>query len=149
MQEQENKQAHGLPMKRIRQIMWAVLLVVAGIVYFATRGGGSLGIVLNDTNLSIASPDGGAVSIAYEDITSVELTAAELGEMQSGTDDGRIRVGYWRSDRWGQYTLRAYDAATQVIVVKTADQTLVFSEANDQVTAAVYQRLEDKVGRAV
>lgn len=138
----EYKQSLSPLMRTLLQTGELVVVVVVVLALFsAFIGTSSATLTLEDDALSLAASDDLSVEIAYTDIQSITLEALpdSFGTCVDGKEGRNYSYGVWQSDDWGEYILAAKTNLTQVIVIQTEDQTVVFNYESDDVTSQLYE----------
>ncbi len=137
----EYKQSLSPLMRTLLQTGELVVIVVVVLTLFSTfAGASSATLTLQDDSLILSSGDDLSVEAAYGDIQSVTLEEApdSFGTCVDGKEGRSYAYGVWQSDTWGEYILAAKTNLTQVIVIRTEEQTVVFNYESDDVTAQLY-----------
>ncbi len=138
----EYKQSLSPLMRTLLQTGELVVVVVVVLTLFsAFTGTSSATLNLQDDGISISASDDLTVEVAYADIESITLEALpdSFGTCVDGKEGRNYSYGVWQSDAWGDYILAAKTSLTQVIVIETEEQTVVFNYESDDVTAQLYE----------
>ncbi|MCD8127478.1 MAG: hypothetical protein LUD82_08580 [Clostridiales bacterium] len=123
-----------------------VVVVVVLALFSAFAGTSSATLTFQDDGVSISASDELTIEIAYADMQSVTLEELpdSLGTCVDGKEGRSYSYGVWQSDTWGDYFLAAKTNLTQVIVIKTEEQTVVFNYESDNVTSQLYEYFLEK-----
>ncbi|MCC8100159.1 MAG: hypothetical protein LIO78_08895 [Clostridiales bacterium] len=138
----EYKQSLSPLMRTLLQTGELVVVVVVVLTLFsAFTGTSSATLNLQDDGISISASDDLTVEVAYADIQSITLEELpdSFGTCVDGSEGRNYSYGVWQSDTWGDYILAAKTSLTQVIVIETEEQTVVFNYESDDVTAQLYE----------
>ncbi|MCC8065198.1 MAG: hypothetical protein LIO70_08960 [Clostridiales bacterium] len=138
----EYKQSLSPLMRTLLQTGELVVVVVVVLTLFsAFTGTSSATLNLQDDGISISASDDLTVEVAYADIQSITLEELpdSFGTCVDGKEGRNYSYGVWQSDTWGDYILAAKTSLTQVIVIETEEQTVVFNYESDDVTAQLYE----------
>ncbi len=127
-----------------REIAAALAVIILFTALFGRGEDSAVDLQFEDAQMSINGPSGapGPVTLDYADILSVSLRdGLELGVFESGLDTETCRFGVWRGGDLGSYTLCACPAASEYIVLETAEGTVVFNYQDDDATEHLYEAL--------
>ncbi len=134
-----------------REIAAALAVIILFTVLFGRGEESAIELQFEDTQMSIHGPSGapGPVTLNYADILSLSLRdSLDLGTFESGLNTESCQFGVWRGGELGSYTLCACPAASEYIVLETAEGTVAFNYQDDDATEhlceALLELLESK-----
>ena len=73
-------------------------------------------------------------------------TTDDPGERVSGFGTPRLLLGWFRNEKFGNYTRYSYAATENCVVIRSDGKTLVIGLADAAETKAFYESLMEKVG---
>ena len=125
------------------RIIPLVLVPIFVIVMFT----GSITFELSPDSLTVDSTFYSPVTVAYEDIDSVELRQGNApGTRDWGYASGRLLLGSFSSEELGHYTRYTYTNSKAYIVITADKNTLVIADRNPEDTQILYENLCEKIG---
>lgn len=134
----------------IKQLLFALVLFAILIPIALWDSGTQVKISLDSDTVFINS-DKYRMSIRYEQIESLELTALEdPGErIHDDFDNDIIRCGIWNNDAWGEHYICVDLDVDQCIIAHLDDgRTFVFSTKNNGATEELFESLQDRLTSA-
>lgn len=128
-----------------RMIAFALLIMVAAVVFQLRSGNGTVTAQLGEEFLGVGGIED-SVFVFYTEITSVELTdALDRGSCLAGTDGTNVWNGRYQNQAYGSYRLYAYEKPGLYIVVRHTGGTLVFNCYTQNDTKEMYAALCEKL----
>lgn len=123
-------------------IIFSVLIVLITIMMFV----GKIDYTLTDTSLSIDTTYGGALTLDYADIDSVEYDEDGIdGVRLNGYASAKILFGLFDSEDIGHYVRYTYTGGGPVIVIHTGDEILVIADETPELTKSLFDEIYAKV----
>lgn len=131
--------------KKIKRIITVVVLAAAVAAWLLLGG---VKLEVGNEALTVGGRLAGSVSVAYAEISSVELRSSmDFGSRSVGVSSLRSQCGTYQNSEFGSYRLYAYGNAGAYIVVRYAgEEVLVFNQKDPEDTRAVYEQLLDLTG---
>lgn len=128
--------------KIITAITVPLILVVVCILMFT----GSIQYEFAEDCMKIDATYGKFITVGYEPIDTVELREDfDFGVRSYGFASAKFSIGNFRNDEFGNYTLYAYNACDNAVVIKSGDIVLAITGENDLQTQELYNLLIEKV----
>lgn len=125
---------------RIRSYGVSLLIIVLAFLFLGNTFRSSIDVRLDESGLILTSGSEYTVTIAYEDIVSIELAdSADPGTLVEGTETSTEYSGVWKNDRWGEYSLFINPKLSRYLIFTTADGSVtVFNYQSDSSTESFY-----------
>ncbi|MBE6017879.1 MAG: hypothetical protein E7233_09820 [Lachnospiraceae bacterium] len=94
-----------------------------------------------DDALTLTGPRKTSVTVAYDDIESIELiTLADPGEKVDGGSSRSYYWGTWKNEEYGEYKLFVSKKTPAAILVKTnAGEIIIFNQGDTVTTENTYK----------
>lgn len=127
------------------QSVSTLLMIVFVVVFLLVRmnsDSGEITYQLDDAHIGLVCLDEPAVFINYDDVTQLEsVDSFEQGEALETREWNEGWCGTYQNEEYGQYLLYAYSGVGNYIVLRTANQTVVFNAKSESETDRLYQEL--------
>ena len=108
---------------------------------------GDIAVQLGEDSFTIEASYYEDLHLSYADIDSVEYrNADDPGERVSGFGTPRLLLGWFRNEKFGDYTRYSYAATDACVVIESDGRILVIGLADEAETKAFYESLMEKVG---
>ena len=134
-------------MKRfLKWVLYAVIFLAAYYLITSLVGDFSTSVKFdtNDT-ITISGPRKTSVTVAYEDIDSIELvTLGDPGTAAGGGTSRSYYWGTWKNDEYGTYSLFVSKKSSEAILIKTKDgKVILFNQQDNPTTSNTFKLFED------
>ena len=144
MTEEERSEA-----KRRKKIIIAVSVVLGCIlcaVIAFMMFTGSVDVTLTDSDVEVEASFSADFSIAYSDITSIELRKdMDYGKRVIGAANSKVLTGTFNNDEFGRYDLAVNKSVSECVVIHTADETYVINCRSSEATVEMYGELLTRI----
>ena len=128
----------------ITLVLVGVLLVAITVMMFV----GNICFELGEDSLEITTSYGGAMTLDYDDIDSIEYRdCAVEGYRLSGYGSARLLFGLFRNDELGDYVRYTYTGSDSAIIIKVDTEILVIAAEDADTTRAIYDELLIKTNK--
>lgn len=124
-----------------------VLAILAGtaVVMFT----GDITYTAAEDALQIRADFQGSLTVSYEQIDAIEWRDDfDIGIRSMGFGSPRLSMGNFRNDELGAYTLYSYNSCDTMILIRSGEKVLAINCQTAEETAALYQTLLIKCGKA-
>lgn len=123
-----------------------ILVFLAALFLVSTfQGRSTIAIDTDDNTLILEAPDEFSLSIAYDQIETLELCDLnDPGAATSGGENRKCRWGEWENSTLGTYTQCTLKKVEPVIRLTTSGgDTVVFNYESEKTTTSLHQMLSD------
>ncbi len=128
----------------IAVIVIPVILIGVVIIMFT----GDINVECKDSSLKINASYHADVEVDYSEFDGIEYRKDfNVGVRTSGFGSPRLSMGIFQNDELGSYTIYAYTAAKEYILLSSGDKTLVIGMKSAEQTQAIYNILSEKIGK--
>lgn len=108
---------------------------------------GKLDVTCSDDSITMRAPLWKTTELRYSDIDSAEYRQnVDVGSRTLGVGTSRFSVGTYKNSEFGTYTLYAYTAARDFIVLTSAGKTYVIGTDSAEIKA-IFATLTEKTGQ--
>ena len=123
----------------------SIIIIAAVLIIALMRGNSNISLDFGDDSLTVYAPKEFSFSVAYDEISSIELVEfTDPGTMLSGEKNRNCSWGVWENEAWGQYTRCTTQKADTAVLLTTVDNAhLVFSYEDDDTTAALIKAFRE------
>lgn len=124
-----------------------VLAILAGtaVVMFT----GNITYSVAEDALQIQADFQGSLTVSYEQIDAIEWREEfDIGVRSMGFGSARLSMGDFRNDEFEMYTLYSYNCCDAMILIRSGEKVLAINCQTAEETAALYQTLLTKCGKA-
>ncbi len=129
-------------MARITAVVVPIILAATAILMFT----GDIQVRCGDRSIQIDATYWADLEVAYSEIDALEYREAlDTGIRTNGFGSARLAMGTFQNDEFGPYTLYAYAAAEEYIVLGSAKKTLVIGLKDADKTRELYQTIAAKL----
>ena len=123
-------------------VFLAVLLVFVVVILFT----GDLEYSFGEDAMTIRADWYSDLTVKYERVDSIEYRDGKIpGLRVGGFGSFRLLMGFFKNDEFGTYTRYTYYDPEACVVLTTGSRTIVLSGENGAETAALYERLLEKI----
>ena len=132
-----------------KTVLWILMPVVLALLVFSVVScfTGDIAVQLGEDSFTIEASYYEDLHLSYADIDSVEYrNADDPGERVSGFGTPRLLLGWFRNEKFGDYTRYSYAATDACVVIESDGRILVIGLADEAETKAFYESLMEKVG---
>jgi uncharacterized membrane protein len=127
--------------KIISLIMVPLVLVFVAVLMFT----GDVNCTFGEASFTVDSIYYDAVTISYEDITSVEYTEnMSTGRRTLGFASAKLSLGIFVNDDLGSHTRYTYNSCKTAIVIRAEEKILVINAKTPEATRELYNNLLEK-----
>ncbi|SES20667.1 hypothetical protein SAMN04487884_12317 [Butyrivibrio fibrisolvens] len=138
--------------KEIRRqwILTIIFVAVIALIVFVkgSRVGGKITVQVNDKAIGISGENHQTIFVMMDDVTSIDLTDLEgfdAGHRIEGENTANLYEGVYENAEYGRYRAVIGADSGSLIVVKTKDETIVFSGLSKKDTVQIYDEIIDKM----
>ena len=134
--------------KNAIKLFLMVLLIAILLITFWGKDSKQVLLEFQESTMILSAPEEDAfrVSIAYEDISSMELLSElDIGACISGTDLEDRKNGHWSNTAFGDYTLCIYADIPSYIRLDTSEGTVVFNYESSDTTQQLFDALAEHI----
>ena len=134
--------------KRTVRILLTILLIAVLAIAFWGKDSKQVSLEFREDDMILSAPEEDAfrVTIAYKDVSSMELlTELVPGVCLSGTDSDIHKTGRWSNEAYGDYTLCISPGIPACIVLDTADGIVVFNYESSDTTIQLFDALTEHI----
>lgn len=131
--------------RTIKTFLTVLAIAAAFLALTQLFGDTTVGISFGDDVMTLTAPRQYTVSVAYDDIRSLELTDSfDTGTALTGSESRRYAWGEWESPQYGRCTLCVSKKIDNAVVITTADgETILFNYESADTTQAIHQMLTE------
>lgn len=124
-------------------IVFLVVLLVFVVVILFT---GDLEYSFGEDAMTIRADWYSDLTVKYESVDSIEYRDGKIpGLRVGGFGSFRLLMGFFKNEEFGTYTRYTYYDPEACVVLTTGSRTIVLSGENGAETAALYERLLEKI----
>ena len=122
-----------------------LVFLVALFLFSSFQDRSTISIDFEDNALLLGAPNDFSLSIAYDQIETLELSEQpDSGSAISGDENRKCRWGEWENDTWGKYTQCTLKKVDPIILLTTSDgEIVVFNYESEDATTSMHQMLSD------
>ncbi len=129
----------------ITVVLVPVILIGTAVLMFT----GDIEVRCQDTSVEISATYWADLEVDYSEIDALEYRKDfDAGIRTNGWGSARLAMGTFQNDEFGPYTLYAYRASEEYIVLEVGEKTLVIGLKDAGETQELYQAISAKVGQA-
>ena len=129
--------------KRIVLIPILLVLAITSVLMFT----GNIDYSCGADALDVDTTYGNKLTISYAQMDTVELRENfDAGHRVFGFGSARLSIGTFQNTELGNYTLYAYNACDDVILIRSGEAYLAINDATAEQTQGLYKLLLEKVG---
>ena len=127
---------------RITSIIVPIILIATAILMFS----GNIEVQYKDTSFTINATYWTDLEIDYFEIDTIEYRKdLDVGVRTNGFGSARLSMGIFQNEEFGSYTLYAYTAAKEFVVLTSGTKTLVIGMNDTKDTRAIYDAIQGKI----
>ncbi len=126
------------------------IIIILGVMVLPNlslfRSQADSAIHFDTDGLAVTLPDSTSLSLKYTDITDLQwVPDPDYGRCLSGGTENGCRYGTWESETYGTYFLSTNLDFSQSVLVRTAENTLLFNFESADTTRQLYESLCDAI----
>lgn len=127
----------------------AALAVIIGVSLFLAAAG-DIDFVFGEDSLTVHTALWKDVTVRYEDIAAIEsVHCADAGKRTNGFGSGRLNLGEFRNDEFGDYLLYEYTGCEELVVMTLRDGSVIALGGKDPgQTAELFDALNEAASDA-
>ncbi len=136
-----------LTKKRLFNILGILLiLLLLGAVLGYIMFTGDIQVHLNEASLTIEADFWSDLTVDYNAITSIEyLEEGVRGIRISGFSSGRLALGTFRNEEYGNFTLYAYTGCDATVLLRSGERILMVGGKTPEATLEIYESLKERI----
>ncbi len=128
----------------ISAVIVPIIIVGTAILMFT----GNIEVQCEDTAFQINADYWTDLKVPYSEIDSVSYREdLDTGIRTNGFGSPRLSMGMFQNDEFGSYTLYAYTAAEEFVVIESGDKILVIGMKDPNETQKIYDAVLGKSGK--
>lgn len=141
----EEKENVGRRKRMIIGVSVALGCVLCAVIAFVMLTG-SVNVTLTDSDVEVEASFSSDFSIAYTDITYIELrNDLDYGKRVIGTANSKVLTGSFDNDEFGRYKLAVNRSVSECVVIHTADEVYVINCDSSGSTLEMYNELSSRI----
>jgi hypothetical protein len=126
----------------VASVIGVLVVALVAVLMFV----GNISYTVGDEALEVKTTYGGKMSIAYDDIESVECSPERVDGMRiSGFASPRLLYGWFKNNELGNYTRYTYGDSVVSIIIYTDDAIIVLADETDEATWDLYDAISGKI----